>query len=46
MEKKIMLHGKGHQVPDADVEDGDLIIVVQLKKHAQFMRKGADLFLT
>jgi len=41
-----MLHGKGHQVPDADVEDGDLIIVVQLKKHAQFKRKGADLFLT
>jgi DnaJ-class molecular chaperone len=26
---KITLHGKGHQVPEADVEDGDLIIVVE-----------------
>jgi DnaJ family protein A protein 2 len=36
-------HGEGDEVPD--VEPGDLIIVVEEKKHKLFKRKGADLFM-
>lgn len=39
--EKITLSGHGHQVPD--MEDGDLIVVVGIKKHRVFTRKGADL---
>jgi len=33
-------------VPEEDVEDGDLIIEVAVKKHDTFRRKGADLYMT
>lgn len=41
--EKIELKGHGHQVPD--LGDGDLIVVVGVKKHKTFRRKGADLFM-
>lgn len=41
--EKITLSGQGHQVPDTG--DGDLIVVVGIKKHPVFTRKGADLFM-
>lgn len=41
--EKITLNGQGHQVPD--LGDGDLIVVVGIKKHPIFTRKGADLFM-
>lgn len=28
-----------------DMEDGDLIVIVNIKKHSVFKRKGADLFI-
>ena len=43
---KIVMSGHGHQIPDLDTEDGDLIIVIQQKKHPVFKRKGADLYIT
>jgi DnaJ-class molecular chaperone len=41
--EKIELKGHGHQVPD--MGDGDLIVVVGVKKHPIFTRKGADLHM-
>lgn len=41
--EKYVKHGEGDQVPDA--EAGDVIVVVQEKKHKLFKRKGADLFM-
>jgi len=41
--EKIMLSGHGHQVPD--VGDGDLVVVIGIKKHPIFTRKGADLYM-
>ena len=36
-------HGEGDEIPDA--EPGDVIVVIQEKKHKLFKRKGADLFM-
>ena len=36
-------HGEGDEVPEA--EAGDVIIIIQEKKHKLFKRKGADLYL-
>lgn len=36
-------HGEGDEIPDA--EAGDVIVVVEEKKHKIFKRKGADLFM-
>ena len=36
-------HGEGDEVPDA--EAGDVIVIIKEKKHKQFKRKGADLFM-
>lgn len=41
--EKYVKHGEGDEVPD--VEPGDVIIVVQERKHKVFHRKGADLFM-
>jgi len=41
--EKITLTGHGHEVPD--MEAGDLIVVVGVKKHRVFTRKGADLHM-
>jgi DnaJ family protein A protein 2 len=41
--EKIELKGHGHQVPD--MGNGDLIVVVGVKKHPVFTRKGADLHM-
>ena len=37
-------HGEGHEVPDGK-EAGDAIVVVKVKKHEKFSRRGADLFM-
>jgi DnaJ homolog subfamily A member 2 len=36
-------HGEGDEVPDA--EAGDVIVVLEEKKHKVFKRKGADLYM-
>ena len=41
--EKYTKHGEGVEVPDA--EPGDVIVVIQEKKHKLFKRKGADLFM-
>jgi DnaJ family protein A protein 2 len=41
--EKYTKHGEGDEIPDA--EPGDLIIVLEEKKHKTFKRKGADLFM-
>jgi len=37
------IHGEGDQVPD--VEAGDVVVVVRIKPHKTFQRKGADLLI-
>ena len=41
--EKYVKHGEGNEVPD--IEAGDLIVVIREKKHKNFHRKGADLFM-
>lgn len=41
--EKIVKHGEGDEIPDA--EAGDVIVVLKEKKHKIFKRKGADLFM-
>jgi DnaJ family protein A protein 2 len=41
--EKYTKHGEGDEVPDA--EAGDVIIIIQEKKHKIFKRKGADLYM-
>ena len=41
--EKYTKHGEGDEIPDA--EAGDVIVVLEEKKHKTFKRKGADLFL-
>lgn len=36
-------HGEGDEIPE--VEAGDVIVIVEEKKHKVFKRKGADLFM-
>jgi len=38
--EKIKLNGQGHEVPDDDVEAGDVIIQVVIKKTRHFPKKG------
>lgn len=37
------IHGEGDQVPD--VEAGDVVVVIRIKPHKMFQRKGADLLI-
>lgn len=41
--EKYTKHGEGNEIPEA--EAGDLIVVIEEKKHKIFKRKGADLFM-
>jgi DnaJ family protein A protein 2 len=41
--EKYTIHGEGDEVPDA--EAGDVIVILEEKKHKLFKRKGADLFM-
>jgi len=41
--EQFTLHGEGDCVPD--VEPGDVIVVIKVKEHAVFKRKGADLLI-
>lgn len=36
-------HGEGDEIPEA--EAGDVIVILEEKKHKTFQRKGADLFM-
>lgn len=36
-------HGEGDEIPDA--EAGDVVVILEEKKHKLFKRKGADLFM-
>ena len=40
---KYTKHGEGDEIPEA--EAGDVIVVLEEKKHKTFQRKGADLFM-
>jgi DnaJ family protein A protein 2 len=40
---KYIKHGEGDEIPEA--EPGDVVVVIQEKKHKLFRRKGADLFM-
>ena len=42
--EKIVISGKGHELPDAG--NGDLVIVLRCVKHDLFQRIGADLAMT
>eukprot|EP00483_Globobulimina_turgida_P007088 UN07102 len=42
--EKIVLSGKGHEIPDA--ANGDLVIVLRCIKHDLYQRIGADLAMT
>jgi DnaJ family protein A protein 2 len=39
--EKVVFHEEGHQVPD--LEPGDVIVILVMEKHNQFVRKGNDL---
>lgn len=41
--EQFTLHGEGDCVPD--VEPGDVIVVIKVKEHSVFKRKGADLLI-
>lgn len=41
--EKYTKHGEGDEIPDA--EAGDVIVILEEKKHKLFKRKGADLFM-
>jgi DnaJ family protein A protein 2 len=41
--EQFTLHGEGDCVPD--VEPGDVIVVIKVKEHPVFKRKGADLMI-
>ena len=41
--EKYTKHGEGDEIPEA--EAGDVIVVLEEKKHKTFQRKGADLFM-
>ena len=41
--EQFTLHGEGDCVPD--VEPGDVIVVIKVKEHPIFKRKGADLLI-
>ena len=43
-QEKIVIRGKGNEHPEATA--GDLIVVVTIKKHAVYERKGDDLHMT
>lgn len=40
---KYVKHGEGDEIPDA--EAGDVVVILEEKKHKLFVRKGADLFM-
>jgi len=37
------IHGEGHELPEA--EAGDVVVVVKIRPHKMFARKGADIHL-
>ena len=41
--EKYTKHGEGDEIPEA--EAGDVIVILEEKKHKTFTRKGADLFM-
>ncbi|CAJ0561495.1 unnamed protein product, partial [Mesorhabditis spiculigera] len=43
--EQIVFHGQGDQV-DPDVEPGDVVIVLNVKDHANFRRNGDNLYMT